>query len=106
MTATIYAFPRQPRRVSMDLAWAQAADKILQTCAGWLFQDAYGMPDVPGWVGDAWREHVMGAIYFGAEMHTMNWDHHWAAFVNQTLANELEWRNAVAAKLEDASCLI
>jgi hypothetical protein len=85
----------------MDLAWADNAEQALNYHIGWLFLDEDGDPDIPGWLGDAWREHIVGAIRAGATLENIDWPWHWSAFAFYTLPRMPEWRAHLVNRLAE-----
>ena len=100
---TILPFPIR-QHLTMDQAWAIAADRALQSYAGWLFHDSYGDPDVPGWLGDEWRGCVLGyrsAPGAPSNASDVDWPMVWGRYVDLWLAARPEWRERVEAKLAE-----
>lgn len=99
--AVILPFPIRVHH-AMTLAWAVHADAALQKYGGWLWAGADGIADIPGHIGDAWRECVVGYIQTAplwTDPARVDWQQLWLRFVDWHLSAQPEWRRAVAVKL-------
>lgn len=90
---------RRPLSRNLDEAWMAEAGRMLDTYAGWLWDD-----DIPGWVGDQWSSYIKGVRYVhgwekGPE--AVDWPCAWEGFTAYILASHPLYREQIERMLRE-----